>query len=275
MPLTHLAASASSQDAVTLLRSDGACIIDGLASAELVDRVAAEMEPHLMRTLARPTEQHTRRTGALIARSAAGRELVMNELVLGAVGALLEKASTYQVHVTQVISVLPGEQDQRFHRDEEAWDRYPFPTDYDIECSVMWALTDFSVENGATRVLPGTHRLAPDATVAEAVAAGVEERAVMGKGSALLFTGKVFHGAGANRTESPRRGLVISYSVGWVRQEENQYLATPRAVARTLDRKLLELMGYQKGGPTLGYIGDVQEPITAVLGESVAGSATA
>lgn len=232
-----------------------------------MDRIAAELDPYLTRGEPRKSEPYILRTGALITRSPSARELITHPLVLGAVEGVLDKATTYQLNATQVISVLPGGGEQRLHRDDEAWDHFPFPVDYEPECHAIWALTDFTVENGATRVVPGTHRLEPGATVADALAAGDVEQAVMRRGSVVLYTGSLFHGAGTNTSEVVRRGLSVSYCVGWVRQEENQYLATPREVAKTLDRTLLELMGYRQGTRTLGYVGDVEDPITVILDE--------
>lgn len=274
MPLTHFPASASSQDVVTALKADGACIIDELAPAEVMDRIAAEMEPYLERTPARSTERLTRRTGSLIARSKAVRELVLNELILEIAGTVLDKSKVIQLSATQIISVLPGEGLMWLHRDEEMWERYPFSVEYETLCATMWALTDFTAENGATRVLPGTHRLPPGTTSDEATAKFAEEQAVMSRGSAMLFSGKIFHGAGANKSDSVRRGLAIDYCPGWLRQEENQFLATPLEVAKTLDRKLLGLMGYQQSGTMLGYFGDVEDPMTAVFGQGMAASTT-
>lgn len=266
MPLKHLPPSTSAQEVLAVLRADGACIVDDLAAQDTLDRITAELDPYFKQGGPRRADSYIQRTGSLITRSPAARELIVDALVLEVTEGILEKASTYQLNATQVISVLPGGGEQRLHRDDETWDRFPFPVDYDTECHAIWALTDFSIQNGATRVVPGTHRLARGATVDEALAAGRLEQAVMGRGSVVLYTGSVFHGAGTNMTKEVRRGLSVSYCAGWLRQEENQYLATPLEVAKTLDRQLLEVMGYRKGGPTLGYFGDVQDPITAVLG---------
>jgi ectoine hydroxylase-related dioxygenase (phytanoyl-CoA dioxygenase family) len=199
----------------------------------------------------------------LIARSPACRDLVRHPLVLAVAGGLLSRASTYQLHLTQLITVLPGEADQPMHRDQDC-DGYPFPPDYDIACNTLWALTDFTAANGATRVLPGTHLLAPDTTAEEAQEGRAVERAEMARGSVLLYTAKVWHGGGANHTGSPRQAVNLTYSVGWVRQEENQYLSTPLEVARTLDDDLLKLMGYQLGGPAIGYVRDFEDPMVVV-----------
>jgi ectoine hydroxylase-related dioxygenase (phytanoyl-CoA dioxygenase family) len=86
----------------------------------------------------------------------------------------------------------------------------------------------------------------------------------MSKGSCLLYTGKVYHGGGANTSDETRDGLNITYDVGWLRQEENQYLSVPREIAETLPDDLLRLMGYRIGAYALGYIDDVRDPIEAI-----------
>jgi ectoine hydroxylase-related dioxygenase (phytanoyl-CoA dioxygenase family) len=89
----------------------------------------------------------------------------------------------------------------------------------------------------------------------------------MPRGSVLFYDGKVVHGGGANRSSSTRRGVNITYAVGWVRQEENQYLACSPEVARGLDDDLLKMMGYQEGAFALGYVGDQQDPLAVLRGE--------
>ena len=137
---------------------------------------------------------------------------------------------------------------------------FPFPMDYDVQCNTIWAMTDFTTENGATRVVPGSHLLPGLQTFDEAD----EARAEMSRGSVFVYTGKVYHGSGANQSDKIRQGINITYSVGWVRQEENQYLTTPLEVARTLDDDLLRLIGYQMGGLALGYVRDFEDPMVLV-----------
>jgi ectoine hydroxylase-related dioxygenase (phytanoyl-CoA dioxygenase family) len=262
MPLKHLPSWATPDDVTDALRADGACIVDNLVSNDVMDRVAAEMQPYIELSPEGADEftgVKTRRTGAMIARSPASRDLIMHPLVLGASGIILKDSPIFQLNLTQVISVLPGETDQPLHRDQVGWGAFPFPTDYDMMCNTIWALTDFTVENGATRVLAGTHLLPPLAKAAEATAQRDTERAEMTRGSVLFYTGKVFHGAGANHSEDIRQGINITYCLGWLRQEENQFLSTPLEVARTLDDDLLKVMGYQ---PTpLGYVRDFENPM--------------
>jgi ectoine hydroxylase-related dioxygenase (phytanoyl-CoA dioxygenase family) len=88
----------------------------------------------------------------------------------------------------------------------------------------------------------------------------------MPAGSILFYTGKIYHGGGANHSQQTRVGLNITYAVSWVRQEENQYLAVPHDIARTLPEPLLRMMGYARGAYALGYVDDSRDPLDVLLG---------
>jgi ectoine hydroxylase-related dioxygenase (phytanoyl-CoA dioxygenase family) len=123
-------------------------------------------------------------------------------------------------------------------------------------------MTDFTQENGATRVIPGSHRFADKLRFTEADT----EPAEMRKGSVLLYTGALYHGGGPNSSHGTRHGVNITYAVGWLRQEENQYLSVPADVARELPDDLLRLMGYAPGAYALGYVDDLRDPIAVLRG---------
>jgi phytanoyl-CoA dioxygenase PhyH len=262
--LTHLPATASAQTVADVVRADGAVVIDRLAPVALMDRIADELAPYLSVTPTGPdgfSGRLTRRTGALIARSVSCRQLVAHPLALDVARLFLGHASNIQLHLTQAIAIGAGESAQPIHRDQWAFDFFPFPKGYEVQCNTLWAMTDFTEANGATRVAVGSNRandgtaFGPDETV------GAE----MTRGSVLVYSGSVFHGGGANRTGSTRTGINITYNVAWLRQEENQYLSVPREVAATLPVDLLRLMGYDRGAYALGYIDDLRDPIEAVL----------
>jgi ectoine hydroxylase-related dioxygenase (phytanoyl-CoA dioxygenase family) len=144
------------------------------------------------------------------------------------------------------------------HRDQWSFDRYQFPRGFEAEVATMWAVTDFTEEMGATRMVVGSHRWEDDP---DDVDCALSSPAVMTKGSVVLYTGSIFHGGGANTTETCRIGMNVGYSLGWLRQEENQYLACPPEIARTLPEGLLRLMGYQRGSYSIGYVDDLREPL--------------
>jgi ectoine hydroxylase-related dioxygenase (phytanoyl-CoA dioxygenase family) len=158
------------------------------------------------------------------------------------------------------IAIGPGEDGQPLHADDQL---IPLPRRHpQIICNTMWALTDFTEENGATRVVPGTHLAdqppdprQPDETVA----------AEMEKGSVLVFVGSLWHGGGANRTDERRVGIAMNYCAGFLRQQENQQLGLPRELVRGFPQRLQELVGYSVYNGLIGHI-DKEHPAAVVLG---------
>jgi ectoine hydroxylase-related dioxygenase (phytanoyl-CoA dioxygenase family) len=267
MALTHVPADTSADAIHEILASDGALVIDDLASPSVIDAIAAEMEAFVEATPNGSDDfsgRTTKRTGALIARSPSSRQLVNHPLTLDVARLLMHQASSIQVHLTQMISIGPHSPGQSIHRDEWAFDFFPFPSNVHPQCNTIWAMTDFTEENGATRVIPGSQDWPADRKHSVDETVPVE----MTKGSCLLYSGKVYHGGGANRSDAVRTGLNLTYCVAWLRQEENQYLSCPREVALTLDDELLKLMGYQIGAYALGYADDVRDPLDALRGET-------
>ncbi|MCF6387617.1 phytanoyl-CoA dioxygenase family protein [Mycobacterium sp. MBM] len=262
--LNHLPPTATAEQITACLRRDGYVIIDNLVDPDTMDRINQELTPYVESTKYGGDNflgLRTRRTGSLIARSQTSRSLITHPAILEVAGDYLSHASTFQLHLTQVISIGPGSPAQAIHRDELAWDFFHFPADYQVQCNTLWAMSDYTAEMGATRVVPGSHLLGPDEKFSQEDSLPAE----MEKGSVLLYNGKIYHGGGANTTEDKvRQALNITYAVGWVRQEENQYLSTPIEVARTLDDDLLKLMGYQLGCFAIGYVGDVLDPLSVI-----------
>jgi ectoine hydroxylase-related dioxygenase (phytanoyl-CoA dioxygenase family) len=161
------------------------------------------------------------------------------------------------------IAIGPGEQAQPIHADDQL---IPLTRPHvPIICNTMWAITDFTEENGATRLIPGSHKrdeppnpLEPyDDTVA----------AVMPKGSVLVWVGSVWHGGGANRTDQRRVGIAMNYCAGYIRQQENQQLGVPPELVRTFSRRLQELVGYSVYNGLIGHI-DKKHPAKVVLAEN-------
>jgi ectoine hydroxylase-related dioxygenase (phytanoyl-CoA dioxygenase family) len=261
--IKHLPASASADEICAALSDDGCVVVDNVVRPEVMDEVARELRPFAENTPLGPDDfsgRRTRRTGGLIARSPKSRELVMHPVVLGATAKMLGHATSFQLHLTQIISIGPGEPAQTIHRDQWAFDFFPFPRGYEVQCNTIWAMTDFTAENGATRVIPGSNHFDDKLRFTEADT----EPAEMSKGSVLFYTGSIYHGGGANRSKEIRTGINITYNVSWLRQEENQYLSVPLDIARTLPVDLLRLMGYRLGAYALGYVDDTRDPIEVV-----------
>ena len=265
MPVQHFAPDADADTLAAALAAHGCAVIDRLADPDLMARTLDEMAPYLDAVPSGPDDfsgRQTRRAGGLVARSEAARSFVAHRGVLDVVDRVLAHATGYQLHLTQIIAIGPGQPAQPIHRDQWAFDFFPFPAGYEVQCNTIWALDDFTEENGATRVVVGSHRhedrleRSPDET----------EPVEMDAGSVLLYTGSLYHGGGENRTDRVRRGMNITYNLAWLRQEENQYLTVPPDVAATLDDDLLRLIGYQRGAYALGYVDDLRDPIDVVRG---------
>ncbi len=247
--------TASADEAMAILERDGAVIYRNLLDAATIDRVRADLDPYLVRSYLGEGDfwgYKTKRVAALVAKSGTFAEQVApHPTILAVMDRLLgPRCERYQLHVTQAVNIGPAEKPQILHRDDGLLPFvHPGPQ---ALCNTMWALTDFTEPNGATHVIPGSHRWddgrlpGPDDEVA---------RAVMPKGSCLIYVGSVWHGGGANATADDWRiGMICGYSLGWLRQEENQYLAVPPEVAKDLPENVQHLIGYALHGSFLGWV---------------------
>lgn len=251
MSLQHFSAQAAPAAMQNAIKTDGAIIIDGLLDADAIAALRAETDPYMEKTVNGSddfTGKLTTRTGGLVMRSAGCRELILHPHVLNLCDDFLQPyCERYQLHLTQIIRLRPGQPAQMLHRDRWAWGHHL--SHVEPQLNTIWALSDFTEANGATRVVPGSTDW-PDDRQPDAAEL---TQATMKAGSVLVYTGSVFHGGGENCSDSDRIGLNITYSLGWLRQEENQYLSTPPELAKTLPRQLQELIGYSLGQYALGY----------------------
>jgi ectoine hydroxylase-related dioxygenase (phytanoyl-CoA dioxygenase family) len=158
------------------------------------------------------------------------------------------------------IAILPGEIAQPIHADDQL---IPIPKPHvALVCNSMWALTDFTEANGATRIIPGSHlRDGSPAFGSQHDSIPAE----MPRGSVMIYHGSLWHGGGANRTDQRRVGVAMNYCAGYVRQQENQQLGIPRAIARGFSPRLRELVGYGVYNRLIGHIN--RKPPTIVLDE--------
>lgn len=249
--LKTLPATADTEEIVETVKRDGAVILkDVIAPADL-EALRAELMPYIEAT---PNGQdgftgfHTTRTGALVARSPQARKLVTMPSVVAAARAFLEPyCERIQLHLTQVIRIRPGQEAQAIHRDRWAWGAYL--QGLEPQFNTIWALTDFTKENGATQVVPGSVDWSDERRPTDDDITWAE----MSAGSVILYSGSVFHGGGANISNGDRIGINITYALGWLRQEENQYLSCPPEIAKTLEPELQDLIGYAMGSYALGY----------------------
>jgi len=248
-----LSPAAASAEAVQALSRDGAVVVERLAEPALLERIAADFRP-LFDKQGRKTESDfngyaTLRIGSVLAYARSAAELIGHRLVMEVADAiLLRHAVNYRIGSTTAIEIHPGETQQVLHRDDSI---YPLRVPgVEWQISALWALDDFTLENGATHVVPGSHR-SDDPDGQPAVADSVQ--AVMPAGSVLFYLGSTWHGGGANRANAPRTALVNTYALGWLRQEVNQYLDVPPDVVAGYPEHIRRLIGYQKHGDHLGH----------------------
>jgi ectoine hydroxylase-related dioxygenase (phytanoyl-CoA dioxygenase family) len=184
----------------------------------------------------------------------------LNELMLPIMDEVLgPHCDWYQLNLSQGIRIHPGERRQVPHRDEEMWPCAKGRAEYLV--NVMWALSDYTADNGATLLWPRSQFDSLSRELGEDAAA----IAAMPRGSALVYLGSVTHCGGANRSSAPRTGIIFSYSLGWLKQYENAFLTYPPQVAREFSKPIRDLLGYRIHRPNLGgYEG--QDP--AVLFET-------
>lgn len=266
MNLETLGPDCDVADVVAAIERDGACIVRDALSPGTLACLDEDVAPLIERTEPSGDEwagRKTKRTGGLVALCPASRPVVTNPLALGSANAVLGPyCERIQLNVTQLITILPGQVAQPLHRDRFVWGgggtgfvgAGGVPRPIEPQFNAIWALTDFTSENGATTVVPGSHRWAFDGFEADRTPEPSEcVQAEMSRGSVVLYTGSVIHGGGENRSSGPRIGMNITYSLAWLRQEENQYLSCPPDVARHLDPELTDLLGYTMGNFSLGF----------------------
>jgi ectoine hydroxylase-related dioxygenase (phytanoyl-CoA dioxygenase family) len=244
---------------IETLRRDGAVVVTEVAESGLIDTIVAELRSKLdADASSSPSpfdgDSTLRTSTGLLATAPSAASLVDHDLVVAVANEfLLPHCATYTVGSMTAIEIQPGESEQALHRDDSL---YPIDiAGMELLIGVMWAFDDFTVENGGTRIVPGSHRFLrswhlPDVTEWES--------AVMPKGSVLFYLGSTWHGGGANRSDAPRLGLINTYSLGWLRQESNHYLETPPDVAAQFEPRLRALLGYTphgSGDDQIGFFG--------------------
>ena len=239
-------------DAISIVEDlgrDGYTIVTGAMDAAQVAATKAELRTVLDAT---PTGRNdfegfaTRRIYRLFAKTRAFDEWAIHPVVLGVAEQVLGPC---QLSAPTGIEIGPDEPAQALHRDDQV---YPIPNPHaDVVLNTIWAFDDFTSENGATRIVPGSHRWerdrppGPDDPVVEAV---------MPAGSVAFYLGSVLHGGGANRTDTPRLGVILEYVAGWLRPQENHVIGVPPELVATLPERLQELLGYNIYPPFMGYV---------------------
>jgi ectoine hydroxylase-related dioxygenase (phytanoyl-CoA dioxygenase family) len=235
------------------LERDGYTILEGAFAPAFADELREDVE-RLERDLGEGPGKNvfegfkTVRVYNLLARGKVYERIPVHEDVLAVVEGVLDRGCL--VSSLSSIAIGPGEQAQPTHTDDML---IPLPRPHvPIVCNTMWALTAFTADNGATRVLPGSH-----ASIASPEPGKEYEGMVaaeMPKGSVLVFNGSIVHGGGANRTGERRVGIAMNYCAGFIRQQENQQLGIPREIARGFSPRLRKLVGYGIYRGLLGHV---------------------
>lgn len=262
-----IGAQTTAKEVSELLDADGAVIVEGAIDKELLAGLNSDLDVFVADLgvgLRNPVNDFmvefyggsTVRFDGLAAKSNSFVELMQLPLLQGVADEVLKpQCDDYLLNTAQLIEIRPGETAQMIHRDEDAWPHMPKEKPQ-LEVEAMFALTDFTAANGATNVVPGSHRWDPER---EAVPSEITQ-AEMPAGSALIYLGSTLHGGGANTTaDVRRRGMFFGFVVGWLRTEENTFLTVPIEAAKTMPIRVQELLGYKAHGP-IGVV-DVGSPM--------------
>jgi len=231
----------------------GYAIVENMLARDDLERLRGELAPHFAETRTGETDflgGRTKRFNNLFMRAPTTRKMVLHPLMLGAADhILLPWCARYHVTYTGVMHLMPGESAQALHRDAFF---YPFRNPGPVtQQGALWAVTDFTKANGATRIIPGSHLWDEDRqpSLSETIPAE------MPAGSAIIYGNTLIHGGGANNSDRPRTAVALNFSLGWLRQQENQFLTLPPEKARELPDALQRLIGYDFGAPFLGAVG--------------------
>ncbi|AWK12600.1 phytanoyl-CoA dioxygenase [Streptomyces spongiicola] len=261
--LRRVAPDSGLEEAVEILERDGALVVEDLADAGTLKALWDDLGPALD---ARDYSgdwyngTRTRRVSSVFARTDRLTPVVTHPLFLGAARRIMQRpvhvwigrsrtalVPTVQISGTQAIQIHQGQGKQPLHRDDALHlRRHPGPTS---RVQLMLAMSDFTADNGGTLMIPGSHHWDDERPPRAEEAVPTEMRA----GSGLVWLGGVYHGGGANTTDTPRTGLTIALDLGNLRQEENQYLAVPRESVLAYPEEVRRLLGYDRCPPGLGW----------------------
>jgi ectoine hydroxylase-related dioxygenase (phytanoyl-CoA dioxygenase family) len=245
-------------DHVRAVDEHGYTVVEDAVEEDLLDELAGELgrlERELAVVPARNDfeGQRTVRIYNLLVHGTAFERIPVHPNVLAVVEGVLDGGCL--VSSLSSIAIGPGETPQPIHADDQL---IPIPKPHPpTVCNTMWALTDFTAANGATRIVPGSHRADSSPVYGHTYESIPAE---MGRGSVLLWHGSLWHGGGANTTEERRVGIAMNYCAGYLRQQENQQLGIPREVAAAFDERLQRLCGYSVYNGLIGHI-DKRDPI--------------
>jgi ectoine hydroxylase-related dioxygenase (phytanoyl-CoA dioxygenase family) len=249
---------------VNAIAETGYTIVENAIEPDLVDELNASLARLEAFFDVQPAPNsfeghHTLRVYNLLAYDDGWQRVPVHDAVLPIVDQVLDPGCL--ISSLSSINIGPGETAQPIHADDQL---IPIPKPHPpTVCNSMWALTDFTAENGATRLIPGSHLRdhSPDYG-----APYDSVPAEMSKGSVLIWHGSLWHGGGANTTDQARIGIAMNYCAGYIRQQENQQLGLPREKVATFDWRLQQLVGYGTYNMLIGHI-NKHTPLDLLLGE--------
>jgi ectoine hydroxylase-related dioxygenase (phytanoyl-CoA dioxygenase family) len=245
----RLSADASANDARLALEEHGYVIIERLQPESVMDRLLVDVQPYAARETALDGEFFGgayRKVEEMVTKSPAFVELLDTPLITGIATAIL--GSDPLLNATGVFILDQGGRGQALHRDGSTYPLPRVPGGPEHYLNMMWSIVDFTAENGATRVIPGSH-LWPEGRVPQPDDPVIQ--LTMPRGSVGMWLGSTYHGGGINRTPSPRYGAEMAFNLGWLRPYETPLLLVPPTVARDLP----ERVGYQAYKGYLGHFG--------------------
>ncbi|WP_213878889.1 phytanoyl-CoA dioxygenase family protein [Pseudomonas sp. dw_358] len=265
--LTTLPVTATPEAVAEILRRDGGVIIRDIVDSATLEGLRADLDPILEVTPPGIDPDFagtaTRRAGRLFARSPHIQTLALSPLYLGVSQLILQKPATYwlgekrldvvpdlRIGVTMAIRIYPGQGAQPLHRDDFVflWEHPTYGREARVQ--IMLAVSDFTQANGATLVIPGSHRWDDQRAPRREEAVSAEMKA----GSALIWVGSIYHAGGQNTCDAPRTGITLSYDLANLRQEENQLLSVPLETVREMPEQMQRLLGWTMGDNFMGYV---------------------
>lgn len=278
--IQHVPAGTSAEEVDEIIRRDGGVIVDNLFSKETVARLNAELDPVLLDWepgvkgtdwMVEFAGKQTKRLTQLVTRSSTFRNEMLDDAALLSYidTMMLPHADSYWMTSAQVIELQPGQKSQMLHRDLENWPvfRKLGPDGPEAACNCLVALSEYTEEMGATRVIPGSHKWSDyedrgnhEMTIA----------AEMEPGSGFVYSGKVLHGGGENKSNRRRRALAMAYNLGWLMPEEAYPFGISLEMARELSPRAQQLLGFRSFSNQVGGGGTVWQmdyrPLAEFLG---------
>jgi len=257
--IEKVSCTTQTKDILEIIDREGAVVVSGLLADQEYRNLRSELDSDFSQAgfcKGLFYGERTKRIHSLVQKSPTIRAMTMAPVIIEIMNSILgPHCDKIQLNLTQGIQIWPGEKAQVVHRDESMFPIRQKPFEFMV--NAMWAYSRFTRENGATIVVPGSHKWEEDRLPQEHEITQAE----MEPGEVLIYLGSLIHAGGPNRSDSPRTGIAISYCLGWLRQSENQYFAAPPAIAKHFPKQLQDMLGYCVQRPNLGMYEGVEPNI--------------